>query len=410
MTKRICWKKGMRLTDDILRASDNASAELVGKSLILAAAGRFGLYPSSHPFEFSLNINQGYVTIESLTCLAITKDGHLIDARYDTMYTNVFDTRVFLPEDYAEQEYILTINVEPSQWKDTNDGFEEPEYSFSVIAVNSPVPPNAMPIAHIVNDYGWRLDETDFVPPCLYVSSHWKYMEQMNQFLDTLHAIDSKMHRLIHSESKNAIRIFWPVIQQLMITVDKERDTMTPMSLLGNVQKCASAFYCACEMDDYLDLTDAEDFHNYIYAPYDYKDAYQRIKEGLNFCFSINDKIDRMGTSETRSNETIEAPTIDSSQLLKKCTRDKDKVRIPINNNTPGATVYYTTDGSEPSEYSDSGQLISLSGGFNALRKREPDKIYTVKVKAVKNGTSSRTNTYEITLQKDIANWDGKII
>ena len=58
MTKRICWKKGMRLTDEILRASDNSTMELVSNALALAAAGRFGLFPSAIPFELSLSINK----------------------------------------------------------------------------------------------------------------------------------------------------------------------------------------------------------------------------------------------------------------------------------------------------------------------------------------------------------------
>ena len=50
MTKRICWKKGMRLTDEILRASDNSTMELVRNGVALAAAGRFGLCPSVTPY------------------------------------------------------------------------------------------------------------------------------------------------------------------------------------------------------------------------------------------------------------------------------------------------------------------------------------------------------------------------
>ena len=62
MIKRICWKKGMRLTDDILRASDNCTIELVSGAVALVAAGRFGLFPSA-PFELSLNINKGLIDV-----------------------------------------------------------------------------------------------------------------------------------------------------------------------------------------------------------------------------------------------------------------------------------------------------------------------------------------------------------
>ena len=394
----------MRLTDEILRASDNCTIEMIGNALLLAASGRFGLLPSLTPFELSLNINNGIIDVEQLNCLALTKGGVIIDANYDTRYTNTFDTRVQLPEDHGENEYILTINSNENQWQDTNDGYEEPVYSFSVFSSNSPLPYNSIPIARIVNEYGWRVDEIDFVPPCVFLSSHQKYMDLLRQFVGLLSEIDRKAWSLLQSNGKNAMRIFLPVIQQLMITMDKEYESMSPMCLLANVQKCVSSFTCACELDDYLNLVDAERFKNYIYAPYNYKDAYQRIKEGLELCFSINEKVGKFD-SAPQSPTTIDAPIIDNSQLIKRCTNSK--ARVQVINNVSGATVYYTVDGGEPTEHSKSGQVIQIDSGFNNTRKREPDKIVTVKVKAVLNGVSSNTNTYEITLQKDIERWTG---
>lgn len=407
MAKRICWKKGMRLTDDILRKSDNCTIELVGNALVLAAAGRFGLLPSTSPFDLSMNINKGIVDVDRLSCSAVTKDGSLIDAHYDTTFTNTFDTRVQIPEGSGEKEFLLTIDAHPEQWKDTNNEYEEPVYSFSLIAINSPLPVNSLPIAHIVDEYGWRINDVDFVPPCLYISSHQKYIELKKQFEEVLTAIDTKARNLLHSNGKEAIRIFWPVVQQLMITINKECDLMTPMELLANVQKCVSAFTCACELDEYLNLADAENFRNYIYVPYNYRDAYQRIREGLELCFSINEKVGKLDEG-TPTPSTIEAPTISDSQLTKRCTNSK--ARVQITNNAEGATIYYTVDGGEPTQSSKSGLMIQLDSGFNNSRKREPDKIVTVKVKAFLNGVSSNTNTYKITLQKDIERWSGWIV
>lgn len=391
----------MRLTDEVLRASDDSTIELVGKSLALAAAGRFGLLPSTH-FDLSVNISKGLVDVESLNCTAVTKSGNVIDAHYDTKFTNSFDTRIQIPEGNGEKEYVLTINY-TGQWKDSNDGYEEPIYTFSLMASNSSIPSNSLPIARIVDEYGWRMDEIDFVPPCLFVSSHQKYNELLKQFSDVLTEIDNKAKNLLHSNGKDIIRVFWPIVQQLMITVNKEQDLMTPMGLLANVQKCVSAFTCACELDDYIDLADAEKFRSYIYAPYNYKDSYQRIREGLDLCFSINEKVSKLDEGP-QFPSIIDAPTIANSQLIKRCTNSK--ARIQVTNNVSGATVYYSIDGSEPS-HSLKGQDIQLESGFNNLRKREPDKVVMVKLKAVLNGIESNTNTYEITLQKDIERWTG---
>lgn len=391
----------MRLTDEVLRASDDSTIELVGKSLALAAAGRFGLLPSTS-FDLSVNITKGLVDVESLNCTAVTKSGNVIDAHYDTKFTNSFDTRIQIPEGSGEKEYVLTINY-TGQWKDSNDGYEEPIYTFSLMASNSSIPSNSLPIARIVDEYGWRLDEIDFVPPCLFVSSHQKYNELLKKFSDVLTEIDNKAKNLLHSNGKDVIRAFWPVVQQLMITVSKEQDLMTPMGLLANVQKCVSAFTCACELDDYIDLADADRFRNYIYAPYNYKDSYQRIKEGLDLCFSINEKVSKLNDGP-QAPSAIEAPTIANSQLIKRCTNSK--ARVQVTNNVSGAMVLFSIDGTEPSQ-SLNGQTLQLESGFNNSRKREPDKVVMVKLKAVLNGIDSNTNTYEITLQKDIERWTG---
>lgn len=404
MAKRVSWKKGMRLTEELLRSSDNCHYELSASTMSLASAGRFGLFPQLRQFEVSLSVTNGIVDVEALNCLALTKCGDLIDVYYDTRYSNSFETRVQIPESRDVNEYIVLVNAIKGNWVETNDGYETPEYGFSLIAANTPVPDNSMPIARIVNEYGWRIDDLDFVPPCLYITSHQKYIELTKRFEEVLTALDAKVRGLLQSNGRDAFRIFWPVVQQLMITTNKEYDLMTPMMLMSNVQKCVSAFTCACELDDYLELEDVDKFTNYIYAPYDYKDAYQKIKEGLDLCFSINEKVGKL-KEVTKSPSIVEAPTISDSQLIKKCTTSK--ARIQITNNVSGATVYYTIDGSEPTQASKSGQVIQIDCGFNNSRKREPDKVLVVKVKAVLNGVSSNTNTYEITLQKDIEKWTG---
>ena len=410
--RRISWKRGMRLTDDILRASDECTSEFIGRALILAAGGRFGLLPSSRPFELTVNIGGNVIDVESLSCLAVTKGGLLIDVQYDTKYTNSHDTRVIIPEGINTQEFILTLNANPSQWIETQDGFEEPVYTFSLLASEMPVPDNALPIGRIVEDCGWRLDDVDFVPPCLLVSSHYKYVELLKRFSDLLATIDTKAQSYISSSGKNAIRIFWPVIQQLRIAVSKEIDMMTPMTLLSNVQKCVSAFTCACDLENSITLANDKMFKNYVLAPYNYQDAYVRIKVGLELCFSIAQMVENLESKKEEPKaprqEKLKAPFIDEDQLFQNCK--KRDVSIPVILPTPKAKVFYSTDGSEPSRALPAHGKIIVSNNFNKRKVAEQDQELTVKLKAVMNGTSSDTATYVITLHKDYKDWDGYTI
>ncbi len=299
MTKRISWKKGMRLTDEILTASDACVYHFVDSAFELAAAGRFGLFPSpSRKFCISLSANKNFVDVEAIDCLAIAKGGRLIDLEYDTLYSNTFDTRVAIP-DVDVSRLLLVVTAKDDEWHDTNDGYCEPVYTFSLVPENLPLPDNSLPIARLVNEYGWRVDDVDFVPPCLYVTAHQYYVEQLKQFASILHSISEKLERSIESDCKVAIGVFWPVVQQLAITIDKEVDIMTPMSFLGNVQKCVSAFVCACALDEHLSLGEPELFKNFVGTPFNYKEAWNKIKEGIGLCKSINTKIDAFNEIKT---------------------------------------------------------------------------------------------------------------
>ena len=111
MPKRISWKKGMRLTDEVLIQADRCTSESFAQAFTLAAEGRFGLFPSVRPFQLALNVEQNSVNVESLDCLGITRAGDIIDVRFDTKFTNTFNTRVSIPQQEGTKEFILVIKL-----------------------------------------------------------------------------------------------------------------------------------------------------------------------------------------------------------------------------------------------------------------------------------------------------------
>lgn len=404
MPKRICWRKGMRLTDDLLRKSDDHAFEVLQKVIKASVGGQFGLLPSDTPFELTLDISENILHITSLQCTGLTKDGHFIDIAVDSRYNNHLENTVYIPSDSGCHDYLLVIHADYSQWEETEENTEEPHYSFSLVENGGKVADNALPVGRIVEDYGWRMDDMDFVPPCLFIQAHDKYRQLYDKLLDTLVAINTKVLKMNRQNWKSAIRIFWPQFQLLRIAADKERDTMTPMKLLAYVQQCVMTFTCACDLDDYLNLADADIFRSYANSPYDYQNAYTKIREGLNICFSISEKIDKLDEKPTIG-VTPDTPIIADKDLIQQCTNST--VRIPIQNVTSGAIVYYTTDGSEPTISSKNGLTITLDNGFDNTRKKEPDCIVTIKLKAFLNGQSSRVGTYVVTMIKDIKRWTG---
>lgn len=308
MPKRISWKKGMRLTDEVLMAADQCTADAVEQSLILGSAGRFGLFPSAHPFELSLSVSKGYVDVESLTCLGITRAGDVIDAHYDTKFSNSLDTRVQIPGENDENEYILTINVQPDEWQDTADGYREPKYFFALVSSKQPVGQHALPIGRIVMEEGWHEDNTNFVPPCLYVSSHPKMHELLGQFLGILRTIDDRTRQQLDTKARTAISIYWPIVQQVLVIVNSEHELMTPQRFQSCVQQVVAAFTTACDLDDVLNLEDAETFRNYARVAYSYRIAYLRIRQGMGMCYSIGEKIEKFSLLREAPKPVVEAP------------------------------------------------------------------------------------------------------
>lgn len=410
MQRRINWKKGMRLTEEVMKASDMATAEWVRNALILASVGRFGLLPCHRPFSISIDITKENIEVKSLCCLAITKGGNLIDINFDTQYSRHFSSSVKLPGNSVGKELLLTIGINPEQWVETVDGFEEPSYSFDLVSPNSPIADNAVAIASLVNTEfgGWHIDDVDFVPPCLFVASHFKYQELYERFLQTLSEVETEVKSLLQSSTREVIREFWPILVQIHIDTDKGRDLMTPMTLMANIQKFVAAFTTACDLDERLTLSDANTFRNYALSPYDFKNAYRKIKEGLDICFSIKEKIGLMEENEEPvREERIVAPYIPADQLNQSCS--KRYVTVSVVNTIPGAVVFYSTDGGEPTKKL-VGDNFSIESKFNAKRVSEPDITVPIKLKAVANGVSSEIKTYTLTLRKDYMNWKGVVI
>lgn len=401
----------MRLTDRIMRASDDATTTLVGNALTLAAAGRFGLLPGSRLFRLSFgDINSEFVEVKALDCLGVTRGGYLIDIQFDTKYTSRFEDRIPMPAS-SSGELFLIVSVQPDQWKETTDGFEEPIYDFSFVGVNTPIADNALPIAHFVNtEYGgWHVDEDGFVPPCLFVSSHQKYQNMLNQFIQCLMEVEAKVSRMPKDTMDEAFRIFWPILQQTLIDTDKGRDLLTPMTLLGNVQKFIAAFTTACTLDKYLRLDDADTLRHYILKPYNKKDVYALINEGLNLCLSISRRIDGFEAKEPekpKPSNKLPAPSIANEHLIQNCNRSV--ISIPVINTAQDATVLFSTDGGatfKAATTKSQGLVISIRNRFKPERTSEPDQELTVKLKVTLNGDESDISTFTLTLHKDYKTW-----
>lgn len=304
--KRISWKKGMRLTEEVFRLSDTCTTEQINTAQTLAACGRFGLFPQ-RTFDVAIQVGGSEIDVIRLDCCAVARDGSIIDVCYDSNYNNTFSTRANMPQTTSTGRMLVTISHTETEWCDTNDGFCQPVYAYSIIDENTPLPLNAVPIARLLSNSGsWTVDD-EFVPPCLFVSSHANLIELAMKTKSLLLELNTISREKANSSGSRVLRVFWPVLMQCYIDLDKQLVTMTPMQLMGIIQKTVGAFIMGFDFDEEFALADADTYHEYSMIPYNYKEAYPLIKKGITLLSDMHEKIARFGEVAPKP-APVEAP------------------------------------------------------------------------------------------------------
>lgn len=395
----------MRVSNKMLQASDDAHYAWVDKVIALASAGRFGLIPNSQPFHVDLAIDKECIFINRLSCFAVTSGYHLIDI--DSVSSVKCETR--LSQSGMTDNLFLVVKA-TDKWKKSNDGFEELDYDYDIIRIrtNSDLPQNAFPIARLVaSNNGWHQDN-DFVPPCLFVSSHEKYKNLLGQFISTLKEIEEKTKPLPDSEVRKIMIVLLPFIQQIRIDTDWRRDTMTPAELLANIKKIAGYFYTVTELLDSYD-PNGGDFKGYAQQSYIKSlDIYPFVKEGVDLCEELKHRVENgiQNLKETLTelpSENVLQPYIAEEYRHQTCK--SNQLSIPVSNVALGAVVRYSTDGSYPNMELGGGGCI-IYDTSNDRRNGLQEKIIVIKLMSIYGNKTSDVASFEIMIhyEYDIRN------
>lgn len=310
MHNKVTWKKGMRLGAEVFNSMDKANEESLRMVSLLGSAHRYGLFTTSKPFELSVNINGNALEVTSLNCYGITKSGCFIDIEYDSNYVNTLDTRIAIPSSAEGDAFYLIVKIHEDKFREINESLSELSYSFELIGENSIIADNCLPIGLLVNQYGWRLNESDFVPPCLYVSAHPKYIEQLERARTFAKDLFSKCLLSQNCIARTLLASVWRSSANALSRLDKERDTLTPGQLLSTVQQLISSFLIGCFADEKVSLENQDPFALYAQKPYDAKNIYRDIETGLSLCAEISIKMNAVCsmTEEQRPVEEKPAP------------------------------------------------------------------------------------------------------
>lgn len=286
----------MRLSTEIFRSHDATAAENLRIALLAATGGRGGLLSSDRPFEISVNIHNGILEVVKLQCLGITRSGRLVDISFDSGFKHSADLRISVPAEDSNETFLLVVQMMPGESREINDNFSEDSYRFCLVDENSILDDDALPVGRLVNQYGWRMDETDFVPPCLYVNAHHKYEEALVRAEDVLKSVRNKCTDAQDCLAKILVSMLWPAAANGAIILDRERQTLTPERLAEVLQRTVDAFSMGCAVDPYISLESADQFFMYGRSAHDDKRLLESIERGITLCNEINIKMDAVAS------------------------------------------------------------------------------------------------------------------
>jgi len=304
MQKRILWSKGMRLTDDTLRTSDDFHDNITHSILPLISDGSFGLIPSPAPFLISARFIQNEMVISRLRCRGITRNGYIADIDFCDSENPRICPRIPLPENH-ENDFFLLVDVIPDKWDKTDESVCEQSFKYTLIPSNDNIPDTAIPVARIYYDRNWNIDDLHFVPSCLYLSSHKKYDDLLCQFKSIISTIEADLSCNDNPDCKSAKSIFWPVILQIYVRYDTDTSHLSPKMFLADIKKCIGSFYAAFSMDSHIELSEPDKYITYYRTSSDFRNIYDMIMTGLEICSEIREKVAKLKELDVKPAEPV---------------------------------------------------------------------------------------------------------
>lgn len=292
MSRKVTWKKGMRLSAELFDAAENERFITVKNAVLAATGGRCGLYPSDKKFSLSINANGNDIEVNQLCCHGVTRNGLIADIDMDSAFSRTFDTRLQVPQGSGSEAYLLVLKLHPGHWREINETYSELEYHFELVGENSTIDENSLPIGRIVNQYGWRLDEAMFVPPCLFVNAHPMYQQQAARARRLMSAVEQKCAISENCPAAVTRQTVWMASANALVRLTQEADTLTPEQLYGILQSYVYSFVIGCAMFPMITFENKAEFETYARNGYNPSHLYADIEGGLNLCEQIKLKMD----------------------------------------------------------------------------------------------------------------------
>jgi len=275
--KRIYWKIGLDLTPEIFIEADNYH---ISQRSILTQSYAFrtyGILPDTN-FKISYRLNHDSIFIDELYCMAITRNGHLIDVQNDVSFKGVS-----LSELSDDEPFYMVLNVDSFHPKSSGkeELYAKASYSIETIDLKQNIV-SGIPILKVGYNRKKRCKEVDnnYVVPHISLSTSNVLIEKYHTIKDVLSIINKKL-------PTNELTFY--LMELLEVELNNYCLQEFPAELILLLKKICTI------LKSYLKRQNKEEFDEmkiFLNEIYNHNEILDIILKGIDCLKIINQKID----------------------------------------------------------------------------------------------------------------------
>ncbi len=197
LNSKINWFPGMEITAQTFIGLEE-KLDFQQQIAIRAALGstRMGMLPGAILSCEGSFVKNSY-EMEHFQCMALLPSGRIIDANEQAIVT--------IPMLFGDS-YYLTVGISDTMTEFEKDGiaYVRPHYEYNIQSLQEVEGDDVMPLIHFVLQDGVFSIDTDYIPPCLLLSSNKKFSEYLERYVEQLTTITSHQN-LVQGDGKRAL-------------------------------------------------------------------------------------------------------------------------------------------------------------------------------------------------------------
>ncbi len=197
LNSKINWYPGMEITAQTFIGLEE-KLDFQQQIAIRAALGstRMGMLPGAILSCEGSFVKNSY-EMEHFQCMALLPSGRIIDANEQAIVT--------IPMLFGDS-YYLTVGISDTMTEFEKEGvaYIRPHYEYSIQSLQEVEGDDVMPLIHFILDDGVFSIDTEYIPPCLLLSSDKHFSDYLEQYVELVTKITSH-ENLVEGEGKRAL-------------------------------------------------------------------------------------------------------------------------------------------------------------------------------------------------------------